>query len=143
MCYPLNGSDLSLETTPIEAGLSIFVDLQKPQFIGRDALAKQKQEGVKRRLVPFKMVDACPPPRSHYAVYKGDRKIAETTSGTLSPTLKIGIGMAYIPTEIARINEPLEIEIRGNRFPAIIEKKPRHRAVTPTPGHFSNPYPHR
>jgi len=130
MCYPLNGSDLSPETTPIEAGLSIFVDLNKPKFIGKDALAKQKQEGVKRRLVPFKMVGACPPPRSHYAVYKGDRKITETTSGSLSPTLKIGIGMAYIPTEFARINEQIEIEIRGKRFPAVIEKKPLHRAGT-------------
>jgi len=127
MCYPLNGSDLSPETTPIEAGLSIFVDLNKPKFIGKDALAKQKQEGVKRRLVPFKMTDTCPPPRSHYAIYKGDKKIAETTSGTLSPTLKAGIGMAYIPTEFARINEQIEIEIRGKRFPAVIEKKPLHR----------------
>jgi aminomethyltransferase len=130
MCYPLNGSDLSPETTPIEAGLSIFVDLQKPKFIGKEALARQKQEGVKRRLVPFKMVDTSPPPRSHYAIYKGDKKIAETTSGTLSPTLKIGIGMAYIPTEFARINEKIEIEIRGKRFPAVIEKKPLHRAGT-------------
>ena len=127
MCYPLNGSDLSPETTPIEAGLSIFVDLNKPAFIGKEALAKQRQEGVKRRLVPFKMTDTCPPPRSHYAIYKGDQKIAETTSGTLSPTLKIGIGMAYIPTEYARINEQIEIEIRGKRFPAVIEKKPLHR----------------
>lgn len=130
MCYPLNGSDLSPETTPIEAGLSIFVDLQKSNFIGKEALTKQKQEGVKRRLVPFKMADNCPPPRSHYAVYKGDTKIAETTSGTLSPTLKVGIGMAYIPTEFARINEQIEIEIRGRRFAAVIEKKPLHRAGT-------------
>ena len=130
MCYPLNGSDLSPETTPIEAGLSIFVDLQKPQFIGREALAEQKQQGVKRRLVPFKMTCASPPPRSHYAVFKGDQKIAETTSGSLSPTLKIGIGMAYIPTEFARINEQIDIEIRGKRFPAVVEKKPLHRAGT-------------
>jgi aminomethyltransferase len=128
MCYPLNGSDLAPDTTPIEAGLSIFVDLQKPQFLGREALLRQKQEGVKRRLVPFKMVGASPPPRAHYAIYKGDQKIAETTSGSLSPTLKAGIGMAYIPTEFARINEQIEIEIRGKRFPAVIEKKPLHRA---------------
>ncbi len=128
MCYPLNGSDLAPDTTPIEAGLSIFVDLQKPGFIGREALLRQKQEGVKRRLVPFKMVGASPPPRAHYAIYKGDQKIAETTSGSLSPTLKAGIGMAYIPTEFARINEQIEIEIRGKRFPAVIEKKPLHRA---------------
>jgi aminomethyltransferase len=127
MCYPLNGSDLAADTTPIEAGLSIFVDLQKPEFIGRAVLARQKQEGVKRRLVPFKMTCASPPPRSHYGVFKGEIKIAETTSGSLSPTLKIGVGMAYIPTEYARINEQIEIEIRGKRFPALIEKKPLHR----------------
>jgi len=130
MCYPLNGSDLAPDTTPIEAGLSIFVDMQKPDFIGREALIRQKKEGVKRRLVPFKMTGVSPPPRSHYAVYKGEQKIAETTSGSLSPTLKIGIGMAYIPTEFARINEQIEIEIRGKRFPAVIEKKPLHRAGT-------------
>jgi aminomethyltransferase len=130
MCYPLNGSDLAPDTTPIEAGLSIFVDWQKSEFIGHTALVRQKQEGVTRRLVPFKMTGASPPPRPHYAVFKGGQKIAETTSGTLSPTLKIGIGMAYIPTEFARINEQIEIEIRGQRFPAVIEKKPLHRAGT-------------
>ncbi len=130
MCYPLNGSDLSPETTPLEAGLSIFVDLQKPDFIGRDALLAQKQNGIARRLVPFKMNAASPPPRSHYGVFKNGEKIAETTSGSLSPTLKIGIGMAYVPTEIARIGEGIEIDIRGKKFPATIEKKPLHRPTT-------------
>jgi len=128
MCFPLNGSDLAPDKTPIEAGLSIFVDLQKPEFIGRETLALQRKEGVKRRLVPFKMAGASPPPRSHYGIYKDGQRIAETTSGSLSPTLKIGIGMAYIPTAFARINEQIEIDIRGRRFPAVIEKKPLHRA---------------
>ena len=128
MCYPLNGSDLSPETTPLDAGLGIFVDLNKPDFIGRETLVRQKTEGVKRRLVPFKMTGPSPPPRSHYGVYKDGVKIAETTSGSLSPTLKTGIGLAYIPVEFARINEPIEIDIRGRRFPAVIEKKPLRRA---------------
>jgi aminomethyltransferase len=130
MCYPLNGNDLAPDTTPIEAGLGIFVDLQKPAFIGREVLARQRAEGVKRRLVPFKMSGPCPPPRSHYGVFKDGAKISDTTSGTLSPTLKVGIGMAYIPTEFARIGEAIEIDIRGRRFPAVIEKKPLHRAGT-------------
>jgi aminomethyltransferase len=129
MCYPLNGNDLSADTTPIEAGLGIFVDLQKPEFIGREPLAQQRAGGVKRRLVPFKMTGPCPPPRSHYPVFKNGVPISETTSGTLSPTLKVGIGMAYIPTEFARIGEEIEIDIRGRRFPAVIEKKPLHRRV--------------
>ncbi|MDB6154096.1 MAG: glycine cleavage system protein [Chthoniobacteraceae bacterium] len=124
VCYPLNGSDLSSDTTPLEAGLSIFVDLQKPEFIGRARLVEQREQGVKRRLVPFKMTGKSPPPRSHYPVYKNGVQITESTSGTLSPSLNIGIGMAYIPTEFARIGEEIEIEIRGKRFPAVIEKKP-------------------
>jgi aminomethyltransferase len=127
MCYPLNGSDLSPDTTPLEAGLAFFVDLLKAEFIGRDALLAQKEAGIARRLVPFKMKGASPPPRAHYGVYKNGEKIGETSSGSLSPTLKIGIGMAYIPTEFARIGEEIEIDIRGKRFPATIEKKPLHR----------------
>jgi len=127
MCYPLNGSDLSPERTPIEAGLSLYVDLEKPEFIGRAPLVEQRQNGVGHRLVPFKMKGKTPPPRSHYTIYKNGQPIAETTSGTVSPSLGIGIGMAYIPTEFARINEEIEIDIRGRRFPATIEKKPLHK----------------
>ena len=124
MCYPLNGSDLSPDTTPLEAGLSIFVDLQKPAFIGREALIAQKEAGIARRLVPFRMNGASPPPRAHYGIFKNGEKIGETTSGSLSPTLKIGIGMAYLPTQFARIGEEIEIDIRGKRFSATIQKKP-------------------
>ena len=127
MCYPLNGSDLSPEHTPLEAGLSIFVDLQKPDFVGRDALLRQKEAGIPRRLVPFRMKEKSPPPRAHYPIFKNEKQIAEIASGTLSPTLGIGIGMAYVPTEFARINEELEVDIRGRRFPAVIERKPLHR----------------
>ncbi len=127
MCYPLNGSDLSPERTPLEAGLSIFVDLQKPAFVGRDALVAQKAAGVKERLVPFRMREKSPPPRAHYPVLKEGRVVAETTSGSLSPTLGFGIGMAYVPTAIARANEEIEIDIRGRRYAATIEKKPLYR----------------
>ncbi len=127
MCYPLNGSDLSPTRTPLEAGLSFYVDLEKPEFIGRAKLAEQRQNGVHHRLVPFKMKGKTPPPRAHYTIFKNGQPIAETTSGTVSPTLGIGIGMAYIPSEFARINEEIEIDIRGRRFPATIEKKPLHK----------------
>lgn len=127
MCYPLNGSDLSPHRTPIEAGMSFFVDLEKPEFIGRAPLAAQRQNGVSHRLVPFVMKGKTPPPRSHYSVVKNGQTIAETTSGTVSPSMGIGIGMAYVPVEFARINEEIEIEIRGRRFPATIQKKPLHK----------------
>ncbi len=124
MCYPLNGSDLTETTTPLEAGLGIFVDLEKPDFIGRNTLLEQSAGGVARRLVPFKMLAASPPPRAHYPVLHDGSLITETTSGTVSPSLKIGIGMAYIPRQHARIGEGIEIEIRGQRHAARIEKKP-------------------
>ena len=130
MCYPLNGSDLSPEHTPLEAGLAIFVDLNKPAFIGRDALLAQKEAGIKRRLVPLKMKEKGPPPRSHYPVIKDGEPIAELSSGTLSPSLGIGIGMSYLPTEFARIGEEVEIEIRGRRHAATVERKPFRPAVT-------------
>jgi aminomethyltransferase len=130
MCYPLNGSDLSAETTPLEAGLSIFVDLQKSDFIGRDALTAQRQQGVRRRLVPFKMKGKSPPPRAHYPIFKNGMRITETCSGSMSPILNVGIGMAYVPAQLARIGEEIEIDIRGRFFPATIEKKPLIRPVS-------------
>ena len=124
MCYPLNGSDLSPAHSPLEAGLSIFVDLAKPEFVGRDALLKQRQEGIPSRLAPIRMTEKGPPPRAHYPVLKDGNKVAELSSGTLSPSLGFGIGMAYLPAELARIGEELEIEIRGRRFGAVVERKP-------------------
>lgn len=132
MCYPLNGSDLSPDRTPFEAGLSIFVDLQKPEFIGRAALVAQRESGVPTRLVPFRMLGKTPPPRSHYGVFREGERIAETTSGGLSPSMNMGIGMAYLPTQLAKINEQIEIDIRGRRFPAVIEKKPLYRSAGAT-----------
>ena len=124
MCYPLNGSDLSPERTPLEAGLSIFIDLAKPDFIGRDALLKQKEAGIPSRLAPLRMTDKGPPPRAHYPVLKDGQPVAELSSGTLSPSLGCGIGMAYLPAALARIGEEFEIEIRGRRFKAVVERKP-------------------
>ena len=127
MCYPLNGSDLSPENTPLEAGLSFYVDLEKGEFIGRETLQQQRNEGVQQKLVPFRMPDKGPPPRPHYPIFKGENQIGEVSSGTLSPSLGVGIGMAYIPAEYARIGEPIAIEIRGRRFPAVVEKRPLYR----------------
>jgi aminomethyltransferase len=130
MCYPLNGSDLSPDRSPIEGGLSIFVDLNKPVFIGRDVLAEQKAKGVSSRLAPLKIAGTSPPLRAHYTVFKGDSQIGELCSGTLSPSLKAGIGLAYLPTQFARIGEELEIDVRGRRFPARVEKKPFYQPTT-------------
>ena len=127
MCYPLNGSDLSPERNPIEAGLGFFVDLTKPNFIGRDVLVKVKESGPHEKLVPFRMKEKGPPPRPHYAVFDGAERIGEVTSGTLSPSLNWGIGMAYIEAAHAKIGATIDIEIRGQKFPATIDKKPLYK----------------
>ena len=127
MCYPLNGSDLSPEHNPIEAGLGFFVDLKKPKFVGRDVLVQAKEAGTANRLVPFRMKSKGPPPRPHYGVWLGGEQVGEATSGTLSPSLNQGIGMAYLPTPHARAGTEIEIEIRGQKFPAVIEKKPLYK----------------
>ncbi|HYY13589.1 MAG TPA: glycine cleavage system aminomethyltransferase GcvT [Chthoniobacterales bacterium] len=127
MCYPLNGSDLSPERNPIEAGLGTFVDFAKPNFIGRDVLVKTKEHGPREKLVPFRMREKGPPPRPHYAVFENGERIGEVTSGTLSPSLNWGIGMAYIEAPRAKVGSNIEIEIRGQKFPAVIETKPLYR----------------
>jgi len=127
MCYPLNGSDLSPERNPIEAGLGFFVDLAKPKFTGRDVLLKAKETGTPQKLAAFRMDGKGPPPRPHYPVFNNGNRIGEVTSGTLSPSLNYGIGMAYIDAHFSRIATKIEIEIRGQKFPAIIEKKPLYK----------------
>src|SRR5437763_2025425 len=127
MCYPLNGSDLSPQHNPIEAGLGFFVDLQKPKFVGREGLVRAKESGTANRLVPFRMKGKGPPPRPHYPVWRAGERIGEATSGTLSPSLNQGIGMAYLPISHTRIGTEIEIEIRGQKFPAVIEKKPLYK----------------
>ena len=127
VCYPLNGSDLSPEHNPIEAGLGFFVDLSKPSFIGRDVLQRTKENGPAQKLVPFRMEGKGPPPRPHYTVFSNGERIGEVTSGTLSPSLNYGIGMAYLSAPQAKIGTKIEIEIRGQKFPATIEKKPLYK----------------
>ena len=127
MCYPLNGSDLSPERNPIEAGLGFFVDLTKPKFIGRDVLLRAKESGPREKLVPFRMKEKGPPPRPHYVVFDNGQRIGEVTSGTVSPSLNWGVGMAYVSTPHAKIGAEIDIEIRGQDFPATIEKKPLYK----------------
>ena len=127
MCYPLNGSDLSPDRTPLEAGLGIFVALEKPDFIGREALSAQKSSGPPSRLAAIRMTGKAPPPRAHYPVMVGGAQVGETTSGALSPSLGVGIAMAYLPPDLAKPGQTLEISIRGRAFPAVVDKKPFYR----------------
>ena len=126
MCYPLNGNDLSPHTTPIEAGLGIFVVLQKHSFIGRETLARQRAEGVAPARTISALTGACPR-RARTTASSGGAQIAETTSGSLSPTLKAGIGVAHIPTDTRGLASRLRSKSAAGASPALIEKKPLHR----------------
>lgn len=124
VCYPLNGSDLSPERTPLQAGLGFFCALDK-SFIGRDVLIKQKAEGMKERLVAIKYIGIGAPPRPHYGVFsKEGGQIGELSSGVFSPSLKQGIAMGYLPVEFAKIGTEVDIDVRGRKFPAKVVKKP-------------------
>jgi len=124
MGYPLNGNDLAPDKTPLEAGLGFFVDLTKENFVGREVLLKQKNEGVSTRLTGFRMTGQSPPPRAHYLVWNEGKAVGEACSGGLSPSLGYGVGMAYLPAALAKPGNALEIEIRGKRYPAETVKKP-------------------
>ena len=130
MGYPLNGSDLSRNRTPLEAGLGKFVSLDdpaKPAFSGREALETQRSAGLPALLTPLELSVAGPPMRSHYAVLSGGEIVGETCSGVLSPSVGKGIAMAYLPTALSLPGTALEIEVRGRRYPASVTILPFYK----------------
>lgn len=109
----LYANDIDESTTPIEAGLGFVVKLQKEQFIGKDALVKQKAEGPKRKRVGVKMTDqGIPRPGFEIHSMTGER-IGQLTSGTFSPLLRCGIGMGYVQTPQAQEGTLISVNIRG------------------------------
>ena len=127
VCYPLYGHELDEDITPIEAGVGFFVALEKVGFNGRAVLAGQKTAGVNKKLVAFKMTGKSAPPRPHYPIWINGTNAGVVTSGTQSPSLGIGIGMGYVPPECAKPDTRIEIEIRGNRVPAVVVRKPIYK----------------
>ena len=125
VCYPLHGNDISPERTPIEAGLGWACALDK-DFTGVDVLRRQKAEGPREKLVAFVMDDAGIP-RSGMAVAEG----GEVTSGTLSPMLDVGIGLAYVPAGLAEPGTEITIDLRGRPRRAHIVRKPFYKREEP------------
>ena len=121
MC--LYGNDIDETTNPLEASLSWITKMDKGDFIGRDALLKTKQEGLKRKLVAI-VLDGQGFPRHGYKIYKDSKEVGHVTSGTVSPILNKGIAMGYVAIEFAKIGTSLEIDIRGKRVPAVVIKPP-------------------
>ena len=125
MGYPLYGQDLFESSTAFEAGLSWAVSMDKGPFRGREALARQRAEGLPSRLRALRMHERRHIPRAQYPVFAGDRVIGEITSGTFSPSLQTGIGLAYLwPADVVDVGDEVEVDIRGRRGAATVVRPP-------------------
>jgi aminomethyltransferase len=121
VCFHLYGNDLSEDRGPIEAGLG-WCCKEQTGFIGSEAVAAARQAGTPEKLVPF-VIEGQGIARQGNPVVGG----GEVTSGTFSPCLERGIGMAYVSTARAEPGTPIEIDVRGRTRPAVIERKPLYR----------------
>lgn len=119
---PLYGDELSAEITPIMAGLGIFVKLDKDEFIGKDALARQKEEGPAKKLVGIELSDKAIP-RHGYVVLKDGQPIGEVTTGYHTISTDKSVCMALIDTQFAKLNTEVDIQIRKKVFPGKVVKK--------------------
>ena len=124
-CYPLYGHETNKEMTPIEANLGWTVKFEK-DFIGKQALEKQKKYGTEKILVPFEMLDKAIP-RENYEVFANNKKIGYVTSGTFSPTFKKPLGMMLIKTDFSHTKNKIKIKIRSKSHDAVIVKKPFYK----------------
>ena len=119
---PLYGDELSADISPIEASLSMFVKLDKPEFIGKEALAKQKAEGVTRRIVGLELEDNAIP-RHGYPVEVDGKKVGEITTGYRSISTGKSVAMAMIDKPYDKLGTKVEVRIRKKTFPATVVKK--------------------
>jgi aminomethyltransferase len=126
MGYALYGNDLDETRTSLEAGLGWVTRLDKGDFVGRDALARQKEQGVERRLVGFRLLERGFP-RHGYPVRVDGEESGVVTSGVVSPSLGEGIGMAYVPAAAAKPGTRIEIVIRGQPVPAEVVRPPFYK----------------
>jgi aminomethyltransferase len=123
MGYALYGNDITAETTPLQAGLAWIVKLNKGEFSGREALAKERAEGIKRRLVGIEMIGRGVA-RAHYHILVDGQVVGEMTSGTVSPSLSKGIGLGYVRSEYAKVGTPVWVDIRGKPAQARVASTP-------------------
>ncbi len=122
----LYGNDMDETTTVLEAGLGWICKLDKGDFLGREALLKQKEEGLKKKLYGFEMVEKGIP-RHGYPVFHNGEEVGVVTSGSYAPYLKKNIGLAYLPIELAKAGNEIEIGIRKKRAKAVTVKTPFYK----------------
>jgi aminomethyltransferase len=130
VCYPLYGHELDEEKSPIEAGLAAFVSFDKGDFAGRGALIRQHTDGVQKKCVAFVVTGRSGLPRPGNTISSAGpetRVIGHVTSGTQSPSLQIGIGLAYVSPEFSTPGTAIQIDIRGRNVPATVASKPVYK----------------
>ena len=119
---PLYGDELAADITPLEASLSMFVKLDKPEFIGKEALAQQKAEGVKRRIVGIEL-EGTAVPRHGYPVEVDGQVVGEITTGYKSISTGKSVAMAMINKPYDKLGTKVEVRIRKKTFPGVVVKK--------------------
>ena len=119
---PLYGDELSENISPVMAGLSMFVKFDKTEFIGREALLKQKTEGVERKLVGIELNDKAIP-RHGYTVLKDGEPVGEVTTGYHTISTDKSVCMALVDTQYAKLGTELQVQIRKKVFPGVVVKK--------------------
>jgi len=122
----LYGHEIDETTTPLEANLGWICKLDKGDFIGREALAKQKEAGVKRKLVGFEVTDRGIARDDQEVLIDGER-VGKVTSGSPAPFLKKNIGLAYVPVEFANVGQAINIDVRGRLVGAQVVKTPFYK----------------
>ena len=118
----LYGDELSENISPVMAGLSMFVKFDKTEFIGREALLKQKTEGVERKLVGIELNDKAIP-RHGYTVLKDGEPVGEVTTGYHTISTDKSVCMALVDTQYAKLGTELQVQIRKKVFPGVVVKK--------------------
>jgi aminomethyltransferase len=122
----LYGHELGDEISPLEANLGWICKLNKGDFVGRESMAKLKEEGLKKKLVGFEMIDKGIA-RDEMEVYVGDEKVGVVTSGSPAPYLKKNIGLAFVPTEFAKTGQEITIDVRGKKLAARVVPTPFYK----------------
>lgn len=123
----LYGHEITDETNPLEAGLSWVVKLEKNNFLGKESIVKIKREGLRRKIVGFKMVDKGIAREGFPIVSDSGERLGFVTSGTFSPTLNYAIGLAYLPTAMTEIGTKFNIDIRKERKLAEVVETPFYK----------------
>jgi aminomethyltransferase len=123
MGFCLYGNDIDDTTSPLEAGLGWITKFNKT-FVNSQALKKQKEEGVTRKLIGFKMTERGIPRHGYTILDLQGNPIGRVTSGTQSPVLQTGIGMGYVPVQFAAPGTEILVDIRGKGIKAVVHKPP-------------------